>query len=110
VIKSRLRFARFVLTLTLSGHGITVPHADAQLIPSPDGLTIYDAVLKVNWLANANLAGTAAGKFGVNNINPDGSMDYPTAVQWLAADESPAARSDSVSPRPRRTPLRRLPG
>jgi hypothetical protein len=77
--------ARLVVLSLAIASGLSPRHADAQLVPSPDGLTVYDAILEVNWLANANFAGTAAGKLGVNNINPDGSMDYPTAVQWLAA-------------------------
>jgi len=51
-----------------------VPQAYAELIPSPDGQTVYDTTLHVTWLANANLAGTAGGQFGVSNINPSGSM------------------------------------
>ena len=62
-----------------------VPQAYAELIPSPDGQTVYDTTLHVTWLANANLAGTAGGQFGVSNINPSGSMSYATAAQWVAA-------------------------
>ncbi len=57
----------------------------AELIPSADGLTVYDTILHVTWLANANLAGTPAGQFGVPNIAPNGTMSYQTALQWVAA-------------------------
>src|SRR5471032_1938221 len=67
-------------------------NVNATLVPSSDGLTVYDTVLKVNWLANANLAGTPANlagtpdpTFGVANITPGGSMNYQTALNWVAA-------------------------
>jgi hypothetical protein len=63
----------------------SVRNADAVLIPSGDGLTVYDTVMQVMWLANANLAATAAGRFGIAKITSNGSMDYPTATQWVAA-------------------------
>jgi hypothetical protein len=68
------------------GVALTVStNALADLIPSADGSTVYDTSLHVTWLANADLAGTAAGQFGVSGINADGSMDYPTAQAWLQA-------------------------
>lgn len=69
-----------------------VSHTYATLIPNPDGKTVYDTVLKVNWLANANLAGTPANlagtpdpTFGVANITQGGSMNYQTALNWVDA-------------------------
>jgi hypothetical protein len=59
------------------------PSAYAALIPSADGKTVFDTVLHVTWLANANLAATQS--FGVPNVRPGGSMDYPTALQFVAA-------------------------
>jgi hypothetical protein len=56
---------------------------DTRLSPSNSGHTVYDSRLDVTWLADANLA--AKEKFGVPNINKDGSMDYQTAVQWVKA-------------------------
>lgn len=80
------KFIRIVVLLFVVNSGLlAVPNVDAELIRMPDGLTIYDTVLKVRWLANANLAGTEDGRFGINNITPNGSMDYPTAIQWLTA-------------------------
>jgi hypothetical protein len=84
----RIAVVLFVLISSL----LAVPNTQATLIPSPDGMTVYDTVLKVNWLANANLAGTPANlagtpdpRFGVANITPGGSMNYSTAVNWVAA-------------------------
>ena len=57
--------------------------AHAALIPSPDGQTVYDTTLHVRWLANANLAATQ--RFGLGRITPGGSMDYLTALQFVAA-------------------------
>jgi hypothetical protein len=57
--------------------------ASAPLVPAADGQTVYDPNLNVTWLANGNLAGKQT--FGVSNINLDGSMDYATAVRWVAA-------------------------
>ena len=82
-----MKFARIaVLMFAFNMSLAAAPNDDApRLIPSPDGRTVYDTILKVNWLANADWAGTAEGKLGVGNINSDGSMDYPTAIRWLAA-------------------------
>jgi hypothetical protein len=54
-----------------------------MLIAGEGGRTIYDARLAVTWLADANLA--AKETFGVPNINRSGSMNYATAVRWVAA-------------------------
>jgi hypothetical protein len=72
-----------VLLFALSSSLLAVRNVDAELIPSADGLTVYDTVLKVRWLADANLPATET--FGVGNINPYGSMDYAAALQWVEA-------------------------
>ena len=59
---------------------VYVTKAEAALQPLPDG-TVYDTTLRVTWLANANLAATQ--KFGLK-INANGTMDYATALQWVA--------------------------
>jgi len=48
---------------------------------------VYDPNQRVCWLANANLAGdpNIVAMMGVANINPNGSMDYSTALNWVAA-------------------------
>jgi hypothetical protein len=59
--------------------------------------TVYDENLGVCWLSDANLAGDpavvkmlmpylkACNKDSVPTINPDGTMDYPTAQVWVCA-------------------------
>jgi hypothetical protein len=49
----------------------------------PGHQAVYDTNLGVAWLRDANLALTS--RFGVEGISPDGSMNYATAVQWVAA-------------------------
>jgi hypothetical protein len=77
------------------------PSAEADLQPDPDGQTIVDTTVGVTWLADANLAGSLStssalrDSLGVQNIdpslpnyiniNPDGSMSYDTAQQWVKA-------------------------
>jgi uncharacterized protein (TIGR03437 family) len=66
--------------------------ASAALVPSQDGLTVYDAVNNITWLANGNLP--AANRFTLpvcNATNPQpcvnasGSMNYQSALAWIAA-------------------------
>lgn len=57
--------------------------AKAALVANGGGQTIYDTVNNVTWLANANLAETQT--FGVSGINPDGSMSWTTAQDWIDA-------------------------
>ncbi len=54
-----------------------------SLVPSADGMTVYDTSTKMTWLADANLAATD--HFHVQGINPDGSMTWSTAMNWVAA-------------------------
>jgi len=48
---------------------------------------LYDANQGVCWLADANLAGDPVMRalLGVTGINPNGTMDYATAQNWVAA-------------------------
>src|SRR5437879_2807082 len=68
--------------------------ASAALQLSADGLTVYDTVNNITWLADANTP--AANRFGlpvcngVNTgvrtcINAGGSMNYGAAAAWVAA-------------------------
>src|ERR1017187_2816797 len=67
--------------------------AAATFVLSADGLTVYDPVNNITWLANANLP--SANRFGVpvctgslglqSCVNASGSMNYPTAAAWVAA-------------------------
>src|ERR1035438_5147029 len=54
----------------------------AALIDNGGGL-IYDSVLNITWLQNANLA--ASNTFGVSGIGADGSMTWNTAQSWIGA-------------------------
>ena len=75
-------FALFGLILALAmaagadGAGVASRSALSAKVPT----TVYDPVLHVSWLADANLP--ARMKFGLA-INKDGSMSYQTAVQWV---------------------------
>ena len=73
----------YVLPMIKSKLAGTPPAAGTGLEVNPGGQTVYDPVAQVTWLADANLA--AKQTFGVGGINPDGSMDHATAVQWVAA-------------------------
>jgi hypothetical protein len=70
------------LFLMLIGSLAAAPVANAQLIPNPDGLTVYDVTFQVNWAANANLAHDPV--LQIENVNPSGSMDFATARKFLA--------------------------
>jgi uncharacterized protein (TIGR03437 family) len=66
--------------------------AAPALILSADGLTVYDSVNNITWLADANLAAT--NRFGLPSCNgssskqtcanPSGSVNYQAAVAWVA--------------------------
>lgn len=55
--------------------------------PVPQAAIVYDPNQGVCWLADANLAGdpNLRASLGVAGINPNGSMDYATALRWVAA-------------------------
>ncbi len=55
---------------------------DAELHDRGNGL-IYDDVLDVTWLQDANLAATET--FGVGGIGPGGEMTWVVAQEWIAA-------------------------
>ena len=60
---------------------------------SADSSLVFDSALKITWLSQADLAmtDTFGLPMGFNSsstaisINPDGSMNYPTAVAWINA-------------------------
>jgi hypothetical protein len=62
-----------------------------SLQPLWDGQLIYDPVTNVAYLANANLAATlsADSPYYVSGINPDGSMNQGTLINFLAALNNP---------------------
>lgn len=57
------------------------------LFPSDDGQFVYDANQGLCWLADGNLAGDSSvrARLGVAGINPNGTMDYATALDWVGA-------------------------
>ncbi len=70
------------------------PSASAALVPSADGVTVYDSANGVTWLANANLAATnrfglpVCGSSAIDTktcVNPSGSMSYQAAAAWVKA-------------------------
>lgn len=65
------------------GVAALVHGAQARLVATDGGQLVYDSVLQVYWLADANLAATDT--FGVSGINPDGSMSWNTAQNFVAA-------------------------
>ena len=52
-----------------------------------DGRIVYDRSQGLCWLADANLAGDpdVVLQMNVDGINPNGTMDWPTALQWVEA-------------------------
>ena len=65
----------FMLSLVCSS-------ASADLFDRGGGL-IYDDVLDITWLADANLASTNT--FGLTGIGADGALNWSTAQSWIAA-------------------------
>jgi uncharacterized protein (TIGR03437 family) len=68
------------------------PLQAATLVLSPDGITVYDTVNNISWLADANLAATNRFGLPVCNasgaqpcVNPSGSMGYQAAAAWVQA-------------------------
>lgn len=57
--------------------------ANAALVGSADGKTVYDADLNITWIANANLAATNT--FGITGIDSIGRMSWSTAQNWIGA-------------------------
>src|ERR1035441_5255062 len=68
--------------------------ASGTLVLSADGLTVYDTVNGVTWLADANFA--SSNRFGLPLcsgsgsgvricVNPGGSMNYQAAAVWVQA-------------------------
>ncbi len=57
--------------------------ANAGLIPIPGGQAVYDDVLDITWLTDANIA--ASETFGVSGILTGGGMHWDTALEWIDA-------------------------
>jgi uncharacterized protein (TIGR03437 family) len=74
------------------GGGLHPLHASGTLLPSADGITVYDSANGLTWLANANLPAT--NRFGLplctpagTNVcvNASGAMSYQAAAAWVKA-------------------------
>lgn len=76
----RQALARVAIALWLGGTCCTIAHA--KLVDRGNGL-VYDNVLDVTWLQNADLAATAG--FGVAGISADGVMRLAPANAYIAA-------------------------
>ena len=65
--------------------------AGTSFLLSQDGLTVYDSANNITWLADANIPVT--NRFGLPLctcgaqpcVNPNGSMNYQSALAWIAA-------------------------
>jgi hypothetical protein len=70
------------------GRGAPSPDASSSADAAPTGV-VYDAHQHIYWLADANLAGDPAVRTALGAdalpINANGTMDYPTAQQWVMA-------------------------
>jgi hypothetical protein len=84
--RSAPRLSLVALTVALSGS------AQAALLDRGNGL-IYDSVLNVTWLQDANLAATET--FGVADIDATGRMDRGTADGWIEAMNAAAYKGYS---------------
>ena len=73
---------KIATTLALVAVTAASLNANATLIDRGGGL-IYDDVLDITWLQNANLAATNT--FGVSGIDANGRMTWNTANQWIDA-------------------------
>jgi hypothetical protein len=74
---------RALIVGTICAGVLSFSEAQAALVASESRDTVYDTVNDLTWLSNANLAATK--NFGVRGINPDGSMSWTTAQNWIAA-------------------------
>jgi hypothetical protein len=81
-----------IVVCALLASALSSLQAGATLTLSADGLTVYDTVNNITWLADANLP--ASNRFGIPVcnasstqvcINASGSMSYQAAAAWVAA-------------------------
>src|SRR6202521_1578049 len=84
--------AAAAVAAALGAGGLWPLQAGATLLLSPDGITVYDTVNNVSWLADADLAAT--NRFGLplctgpgtqTCVNASGSMRYDAALAWVQA-------------------------
>ena len=65
----------------------TQPVSTLGSVSAAQGTIVYDPNQGVCWLADANLAGEPAmrASLSVAGINPNGSMDFAAAQEWVTA-------------------------
>lgn len=63
--------------------GATISNLSQAALHDRGSGLIYDDILDVTWLQDANLAATET--FGVSGINANGTMDWNTAQLWINA-------------------------
>ncbi len=70
-----------------SAQDIGTQASNPCLATAADRGIVYDANQGLCWLQNANLAGDPdiRALMGVAGINPNGTMDWPTALEWVDA-------------------------
>lgn len=86
------------IAIVLSSTLFSSNFANAALVVSTDGQTVYDTNLNVTWLANASLSktntfglatnvdlGPIGGNSGVSYIYSGGTMTWGGAMRWIAA-------------------------
>jgi hypothetical protein len=73
---------KFLNGLCALGLALTFGTGHAALVDRGNGL-VYDTEQNLTWLQDANLA--ASQSFSVVGINADGTMNWNTATQWIAA-------------------------
>src|SRR5579872_6175181 len=94
--RNRWRARATLLVLTVTGGMVCAQNNPCQTsqpvstlgsAPVAQATIVYDPNQGVCWLANANLAGdpNLRASLGVAGINPNGTMDYQTALRWIAA-------------------------
>jgi uncharacterized protein (TIGR03437 family) len=83
---------RIAVLTALVVYGLDPMQASAAVVLSPDGITVYDTVNNISWLADANFPATNRFTLPVCNssstqpcVNPSGSMRYQSAVAWVNA-------------------------
>ena len=87
------RLARAAMgAAVLAACGLSASPAGAALVLSADGVTVYDTVNGVTWLADADFPAT--NRFGLPLcsgsgtqpcVNASGSLDYQSAAAWVSA-------------------------
>jgi hypothetical protein len=82
-----MRLLSVILLLLAANHASAALLGRAPLTPGgTDYQAYYDTALNITWLADSNLA--ASSTFGVGEIRPNGSMEWGTAIAWIAAMNS----------------------